>query len=80
VGKVAAYVGTEIREIKGREWFRSLAEQSRAAVGKTLCWAESPTSGIPTLLQVTDDQRSFGAGNETRTRDLNLGKIGTQIA
>src|SRR5260221_2482831 len=26
-------------------------------------------------LQVIDDERSFGAGNEARTRDLNLGKV-----
>ena len=29
----------------------------------------------PKSLQVIDGKRSFGAGNEARTRDLNLGKV-----
>ena len=32
------------------------------------------------LLQDLDDKGCFGAGNETRTRDLNLGKIVPQIS
>ena len=40
-----------------------------------LGWAESPGAGIPKLLQVIDDKRSFGAGKEARTPDLNLGKV-----
>jgi hypothetical protein len=34
--------------------------------------AELLTTKTP---QVIDDKRSFGAGNEARTRDLNLGKV-----
>ena len=30
---------------------------------------------VPKLLQVIDDLRSFGAGKEARTPDLNLGKV-----
>src|ERR1700687_2242541 len=34
-----------------------------------------PDCGIAKPPQVIDDKRSFGAGNEARTRDLNLGKV-----
>src|ERR1700680_4317766 len=44
-------------------------------MGKNSRLAESPSSAIPKPLQVPDDKRSFGAGNEARTRDLNLGKV-----
>jgi hypothetical protein len=35
--------------------------------------------GQPKPLQVIDDKRGSGAGNEARTRDLNLGKVAPQI-
>src|SRR5271166_1505844 len=36
---------------------------------------QTPDLDLSKLLQAIDDPRSVGAGNEARTRDLNLGKV-----
>src|ERR1700732_3933573 len=49
---------------------RTMSPQTQPAIPRL-----SGTSAIPKPPKPFDDRRNFGAGNETRTRDLNLGKV-----
>jgi hypothetical protein len=45
-------------------------------MGRTRDWPSRQALDLPGPPQVLDYTRSIGAGNEARTRDLDLGKIG----